>query len=274
MSNHFLQRAMKKASSRPMLLALLMLSASLSASAFYFESGGLYYNVLSMGNKTVEVICRSELADNANYVEGSVSIPETVTFSSKNYAVAAIGDHAFRYCNRLTSVSIPNSVTSIGLEAFYGCSGLTSVSIPNSVTFIGDGAFYGCFRLKTVYMQREVPVECNPYFTDAVLAEATLYVPTGTLEAYRKVDPWKNFTNIMEMDFSGVEEVDASESEAIRISVENGVLNVSGLGAQADIMVFDMQGRTVYSGQNRSIGGLTRGLYILKVGAKTLKFSI
>lgn len=76
------------------------------------------------------------------------------------------------------------------------------------------------------------------------------------------------------MKFNGIEEIDASESEAVRISVENGVLNVSGLSDQANIMVFDMQGRTVYSGMNRSIGNLTHGLYILRVGAKTLKFSI
>lgn len=468
MSNHFLQRAMKKASSHPKLLALLMLSAGLSASAYDFESGGLYYNVLSAENKTVEVTCK-DLENIDSYVTGNVVIPETVTDNSTTYTVAAIADWAFGYCTGLTSVTIPNSVTSIGDDAFqrcealtsviipnsvtsignwafascealssvtlpnsvttigkqafawcsvlpsltipssvtsigYGmcrgcykleninvdpenpnyssidgilydkdattilgcpgnresisfpgsvtsigdsafseccklttvtipnsvtfighgafsecialtsvtipnsvtyiddaafnscgaltsvtladgltwiggsvfayCENLTSVTIPNSVWFIGDYAFDECDNLKTVYMQCEVPVECEPGFPATVLTEATLYVPTGTMEAYKGVDPWKNFANIKEMKFNGIEDIDASESEAIRISVENGVLSIGGLDAQTNITIYDMQGRTVYSGQNRSIGGLTRGLYILKVGTKTLKFSI
>jgi hypothetical protein len=56
-----------------------------------------------------------------NSYSGDVTIPETVTYNGKPYAV-----------------------TSIGGMAFYGCSGLTSITIPNSVTSIGDFAFSGC----------------------------------------------------------------------------------------------------------------------------------
>lgn len=185
-----------------------------------------------------------------------------------------IDDAAFNSCGALTSVTLADGLTWIGGSVFAYCENLTSVTIPNSVWFIGDYAFDECDNLKTVYMQCEVPVECNPYFTDTVLAESTLYIPTGTMEAYKKVDPWKNFANIKEMKFNGIEDIDASESEAVRISVENGVLNVSGLDGNTNITIYDMQGRTVYSGMNRSVGDLTRGLYILKVGGKTLKFSI
>ena len=52
-----------------------------------------------------------------------------------------IGAYAFKYCNELKSITIPNSVISIGRQAFYECSGLTSIAIPNSVITIGDWAF-------------------------------------------------------------------------------------------------------------------------------------
>ena len=71
---------------------------------------------------------------------GHVIIPDSVT---------SIGDHAFPYCGRMTSVKIPNSVTSIGNLAFGFCSGLTSVNIPNSVTSIGS-SFPLCFGLISV----------------------------------------------------------------------------------------------------------------------------
>ncbi len=59
-----------------------------------------------------------------------------------------IGYGVFGGCERLATITIPNSVTSIGDCAFRGCSSLTSVTIPDSVTSIGDGAFEYCNILK------------------------------------------------------------------------------------------------------------------------------
>ena len=64
----------------------------------------------------------------------SVTIPDSVT---------TISTGAFD-CTGLTSVAIPDSVTTIGTGAFKSCTGLTSVTIPDSVTFIDWNAFSDC----------------------------------------------------------------------------------------------------------------------------------
>ena len=71
----------------------------------------------------------------------SVTIPDSVT--TIEYA-------AFADCTSLTSVTIPDSVTSIGEVAFYDCESLTSVIIPDSVTSIREGAFQFCYNLTSV----------------------------------------------------------------------------------------------------------------------------
>lgn len=55
--------------------------------------------------------------------------------------VTIIGNDAFRNCDFLTYVRIPESVIKIGKYAFAGCSSLISILIPDSVTVIGDHAF-------------------------------------------------------------------------------------------------------------------------------------
>ncbi|MBP5242768.1 MAG: leucine-rich repeat domain-containing protein, partial [Clostridia bacterium] len=73
---------------------------------------------------------------------GELVIPDGVT---------SIGNAAFSFCDRLTSIVIPDSVTSIGRYAFYRCSGLTSIIIPDSVTSIDMYAFQFCSSLKDIY---------------------------------------------------------------------------------------------------------------------------
>ncbi len=68
----------------------------------------------------------------------SITLPESIK---------TIGGYAFNECTALTDFIIPNSVTSIGEYAFGHCLGLTDITIPNSVTSIGNGAFSGCDNL-------------------------------------------------------------------------------------------------------------------------------
>ena len=70
--------------------------------------------------------------------------------------VKVIGDLAFKWCNSLTSINIPNSVTTIGESAFAYCYSLTSINIPNSVTMIGDEAFEWCDSLTNINIPNSV----------------------------------------------------------------------------------------------------------------------
>ncbi len=66
-------------------------------------------------------------------------------------SVTRIGDSAFRGCESLTSIVIPNGVTEIGRQAFSSCSSLSSITIPDSVTHIGEYAFFYCSKLATIH---------------------------------------------------------------------------------------------------------------------------
>ncbi|MCI7556407.1 MAG: leucine-rich repeat domain-containing protein [Bacteroidales bacterium] len=91
------------------LVAVLL--TALSAQAYDFKSGDLYYNTTS--GTTVEVTYQS---GSTNY-QGltTATIPEIVTYDGTTYSVTSIGNEAFAYCSSLTSVTIPNSVTSIAI---------------------------------------------------------------------------------------------------------------------------------------------------------------
>ena len=122
--------------------ALLLLCAT-AVAAHDFEAGGIYYNVLSEENKTVEVTYKGTSSYEDSEYTGSVVIPESVTYNGTTYSVTSIEQWAFYNCTGLTSITIPNSVTSIENFAFRNCTELTSITIPNSVTSIGYHTFSG-----------------------------------------------------------------------------------------------------------------------------------
>ena len=155
----------------------------------------------------------------------SVEIPNSVT---------SIGSSAFSGCSGLTSVEIPSSVKSIGDYVFYGCSGLTSVEIPNSVTSIGTETFCGCSSLISVTSLIEEPFDIRIIvpqinlsfrlaypFSNDTYKKATLYVPAGTKEKYEAIGGWENFANIVEMDETGIDAVDALPASSADAPVYN-----------------------------------------------------
>ena len=120
-------------------------------------------------------------------------------------SVTTIGDEAFNHCASLTSITIPGSVTTIGSFAFNHCASLTSITIPGSVTFVGEGAFYVCDNLKSIYLLCTPPnVNVGSSYAEVTkeknLENCTLYVPQGSLAAYKAAGGWNIFKNIVEFD--------------------------------------------------------------------------
>ena len=144
----------------------------------------------------------------------SITIPSSVT---------SIGRDAFKGCTILTSLIIPSSVTSIGTGAFFGCSGLTTINIPlgissigqgtfekcesltsiiipSSVISIGDYAFFECSSLTSIYAYAAIPINLDSNTFNGVHNDGcTLFVPKGSISAYKTAYYWKDFANIVEM---------------------------------------------------------------------------
>lgn len=79
-------------------------------------------------------------AFSSNDVLTSIHIPSTVT---SLWGSSAGTSGAFSHCLNLTTVTFADNsrLTSIGNNAFYRCDRLASVTIPDSVTIIGESAF-------------------------------------------------------------------------------------------------------------------------------------
>lgn len=166
-----------------------------------------------------------------------ISIPSSVTtigvqaFQSTGFSsidipssVTSIGKSAFTNCH-LTSVTIPSSITSIEQGTFYYCESLASVTIPNSITSIGMNAFQFCSSLSSITSHIGIPRAIDNSVFSNLPEDVTLYVPAGTKAKYEATDGWKNFKNIVEMEYVTPDPNDPiikfADAEVKRICVTN-----------------------------------------------------
>jgi len=115
-----------------------------------YKVDGIYYS-----HKTQSTIAVTYRDKQYNSYCGEVVIPDTVSFNGVSFRVTAITENAFRNCDQLTKVHIPNSVTEIGTRAF-SHSGVDSITIPDQVKTIGSLVFEYCPNLSHVEMGNQV----------------------------------------------------------------------------------------------------------------------
>lgn len=79
----------------------------------------------------------------------SINLPSNLEFRE-------IGRGVFMFCEKLSSISIPEGVIAIDNMAFLGCEKLVSVNLPNSLERIGEESFSGCNSLEQIYIPANV----------------------------------------------------------------------------------------------------------------------
>ena len=102
-----------------------------------------------------------------------------------------------------TSLELPNSFDYdnqtidfylIHDYAFRDCENLLSITIPNSVTGIKDYAFYGCLNIQSITMHNLIPLEIKDnVFTGVNTGECVLTVPVSAVSAYQDAVGWREF---------------------------------------------------------------------------------
>ena len=122
----------------PLIVLALVLVLAIKDKTYAATYGKLTYEVQYDGTIKITDCDRS--------ASGALTIPDTIDGKK----VTWIGYQAFMNCNRLTSITIPNSITGIASEAFIDCSSLTNITIPDSVISIGERAFYFCESLTNI----------------------------------------------------------------------------------------------------------------------------
>lgn len=149
----------------------------------------------------------------------SISIPDSITkigaraFGSTKItsivipdSVTEIGASLFSFCTKLSSVTLSENLTKIPDSAFEVCDKLSAITIPEKVETIGASAFklYSGTGLKELTLKRWKSGETNEITKlDNVNALPKtiqhIYVPSGSLDAY-KADPlWQNFASKIEV---------------------------------------------------------------------------
>ena len=94
--------------------------------------------------------------------------------------VIEIGEKAFEYYD-LKSVQISKGIKKISKNAFRGCEELKKVVLPNTVTQIGDQAFSFCHNLKSINIPKGIKKINNGIFDECVKLKK-ITIPKGVTE--------------------------------------------------------------------------------------------
>ena len=118
--------------------------------------------------------------------------------NSTGSADLVIGEQAFSGCTALSNVELSTKLETISKQAFWGCTALKEIIFPAFLQTIGEEAFRDCTALAAITCKRATPPTCETDAFKNVNTSIPVYVPEGSLEAYKAAVEWEKFNNIEE----------------------------------------------------------------------------
>lgn len=107
--------------------------------------------------------------------------------------VTRIGEYSFADCRNLSVFNIPEGVTEIGQWAFRNCS-FTSLILPSTLAAIQSNVFFDCNKLTSLTCLATTPPELWGEAFATMNLSMPIYVPSGSLDAYKSKGQWNAFT--------------------------------------------------------------------------------
>jgi len=96
----------------------------------------------------------------------------TILETINDMPVTQILEYGFANCEKLSKITIPDSIIKIDNSAFKNCSALSNISLSSAVSYIGSGVFSGCISLTEIGVSEE-----NNIYSSI---EGDLYDKSGT----------------------------------------------------------------------------------------------
>lgn len=173
---------------------------------------------------------------------------------------------------------LPDGLRDIGEIALYSIPDVSLLVLPLNLENIDGTVFTGSTEnLKEVYAKNPTPpnstVDESSLPFKNLPSDAILYVPVGSLEAYKACRFFGRFRNIIEKDYvpSAIGEVE-SDVEMCSVKGGDGVITID-TDRRTAYSVYAVDGRQVCSGMadGRERITLRSGLYVVKAGLKSVK---
>ena len=130
---------------------------------------------------------RTRLRACSAFAKGYVRVPK---------GIKIINDNAFYLCFNITTVELPNSVQEVGGDAFTDCDAVETLIIGTGLQETNMYAF-NMKNLKNVVCMAVTPPDLGMNtFYKTKKANAILYVPDESVNAYKAADQWEDFGTI------------------------------------------------------------------------------
>ena len=189
----------------------------------HYEVDGVTYEINDDGVTLISIID----------AKGDVVIAATVIINGKTYKITVVGEGAFKGCNKITSLTITDSIRTIMACAFDGCNSIRKLILGKGIKTIGSRAFAGIGKgastrsrasaepLTIECYAESVPLADSDSFDGTDTESAILKVNDGLVNNYKTISPWNRFGTILGFnDLSTISPVYANEEGTAIFSID------------------------------------------------------